>query len=130
MTMPAPLPLDVIETLVPFVDRESLERMRVVTGWPGRWYPVVLRTGATTLGSHVFFRKGHYRFDTARGLALIAHEAGHITQVRELGLPRFLLRYARGQFQCAFHHDRHPMEIPMIELQRRVREALVAAGWA
>ena len=128
--MSSRLPLGVIETLSPYLDRESLERMRVVSGWPGQWYPVILRSSATTLGRHVFFRKGHYRFDTARGLALIAHEAGHITQVREIGLPHFLVRYARGQFQCAFHHDRHPMEIPMIELQRRVREALVAKGWA
>ena len=127
--MSSQLPLDVVETLAPFVERASLDAMRVVSGWPGRWYPTALRTGATTLGHYVFFREGRYRFDTARGLALIAHEAGHITQVREMGLPRFLVRYARGQFQCAFHHDSHPMEVPMIELQRRVREALIAAGW-
>lgn len=127
--MSAQLPVDVIETLAPFVARESLERMRVVTGWPGRWYPVVLQTDATTLASHVFFRFERYRMDNARGLALIAHEAGHITQFRELGLLRFMAHYLRGQFQCAFRHDSHPMEIPMIELQRKVRAALIEAGW-
>ncbi len=127
--MPHPLPVDVIHTLAPFVPRQDLERLRVVTGTPGRWLPALLRTGATTFGHHVFFRSGRYRIDSSRGLALIAHEAAHVTQYRELGTPRFLLRYIRGQFQCRFNHDSHPMEIPMIALQRRVRAELVKAGW-
>ena len=127
--MPASLPIDVIDTLAPHVARQDLERVRVVTGPPGSWLPVLLRTGATTVGHYVFMRAGRYRIDTSRGLALIAHESGHVTQYREMGVPRFLFRYLRGQFQCRFRHDLHPLEMPMVELQRRVRAALLEVGW-
>jgi hypothetical protein len=100
-----------------------------VTGIPGRWLPVLLRTGAITLGQLVFFRRGAYNSETARGLSLIAHEAMHVGQFRELGIPRFLYRYSRQRIGVRFRHDRHPIQIPCIELQAHVRSALREAGW-
>jgi hypothetical protein len=118
------LPNAAIDRLSSDVDPASLRRMRIVAERPWCWLPVLLRTGATTFAPFVFFRPGRYDTTTPRGLALIAHEAGHVTQASETGLPRFLLRYAIGNLRCGFRHDRHPMEVPMIALQRRVRSAL------
>ncbi|MES4791922.1 MAG: hypothetical protein C4321_02055 [Chloroflexota bacterium] len=63
------------------------------------------------------------------GLALIAHEARHIGQVREMGRLRFYIRYLSGQLRCRFRHDRHPLEIPCIQLQRTVRASLRQRGF-
>ena len=41
-----------------------------------------------------------------------------------MGLPLFLIRYAIANVRCGFHHDQHPMEIPMMALQQQVRAAL------
>ncbi len=118
------LPDDAVDRLAPFLHREDLRRMRVVTGAPGNWLPALLRTGAVTLGSHVFFRRGRFDLNTPRGLALIGHEAGHIHQYRSLGTARFLLRYLRGAVTARLSHARHPMERDLIMMQRRIREAL------
>jgi len=122
------LPEDVIEKLGNFVPQQELKRVRVMTGVPWEWLPWLLRTGAVTVGDRVFFRKGRYGVDSARGLALIAHEALHTGQYRELGRAGFLLRYLRGLAQCRFKHDAHPMEAELVALQRRVRQALREAG--
>lgn len=122
------LPGDVVETLVPFVGRGDLERVRVMTGVPWEWLPWLLRTGAVTLGDRVFFRKGRYGVNSARGLALIAHESLHTGQYREMGRVGFLLRYLLGLVQSRFNHDAHPMEAELVALQRRVRRALREAG--
>lgn len=98
--------------------------MQVRLHAPWRWLPAILGAGATTFAHNVAFRPGRFDETTPRGLSLIAHEAHHLTQIREMGLLRFLARYLVGQFQCGFRHDRHPLEIPAIELQRRVRAAL------
>jgi hypothetical protein len=113
-----------VERLAPFVPRRDLEAMRAVTGAPGRWIPGLFGMSATTTWNCVFFRQGSFDEATPRGLALIAHEAVHITQVRKMTLPLFLARYVLGQFQCRFRHDSHPLEAPAIVVQRRVREAL------
>lgn len=113
-----------IALLAPFVAEEDLRAMRVVRSAPPRWLPVLLRMGAVTFNNHVIFRKGQYRPDHVQGLGLLAHEAFHITQRRQMGLAWFLARYALGQFQCGFQHDRHPLEKPAIELQRQVVAAL------
>lgn len=113
-----------IERLSEFVPRQDLELMRVVRGAPFRWWPSVLGMAASTLGHFVCFRSGYFDELSPRGLALIAHEAVHIGQVREMGLPVFLGRYLVWNIRCRFKHDRHPMEIPAIELQRRVRREL------
>jgi hypothetical protein len=125
--MSVELPPDVVDRLSRFVPRSDLQAMRVHAGAPLRWMPVLLNTGAMTFGRHVLFRAGRFRIDTPRGLALIAHECGHIGQYREIGFFRFIVRYLRGQFQCRFRHDLHPMEAPMIALQRRVRQELERA---
>ncbi|MCZ2108821.1 MAG: DUF4157 domain-containing protein [Dehalococcoidia bacterium] len=116
----------VVERLSEFVPAQDLRSMRVVTGRPWRWLPVLLRMSAVTVLNRVIFRAGKFDEQSPRGLALIAHESVHIGQVRELGALRFFVRYLWGQFQCGFRHDRHPMETPAIALQRRVRAALEA----
>lgn len=102
--------------------------MRVVTGAPGRLVPPLFRADAMTFGRHVLFRAGRYDPVSARGLALIGHEAGHITQWSEFGIPGFLVRYGRGLIAARFVHSRHPLEQPLNELQRDLRLALEADG--
>jgi hypothetical protein len=119
------LPEATVAKLAPFVPEQDLRAMRVVTGLPGRWLPSLLRMSAVTLAPLVCFASGKYDVETARGLALIAHEAVHITQGRELGRVAFYLKYLRGQLQSGFRHQNHPMEIPAIALQRAVFAALV-----
>jgi hypothetical protein len=121
------LPEDVVARLAEYVPEEDLRKLRPVTRAPFRWLPVLLGMSAITFTPFVFFRGGRFRTDTAKGLALIAHEAVHIGQVRELGW-KFYPRYLWGQFKCGFRHDRHEMEIPGIELQRRVRGVLESRG--
>jgi hypothetical protein len=50
-----------------------------------------------------------------------------VKQYREMGTLRFLLAYGIGAARSGFAHDRHPMEIDAIELQRRIRRELEAA---
>jgi len=114
---------ETITTLRDFVPEEDLRRMRVLTGVPWRWMPAILGMSAITFAPFVFMRDGHYRPTTPRGLALIAHEAVHIGQSRELGW-RFYPKYLWGQFKCGFRHDGHEMEIPGIEVQRTTRRVL------
>jgi hypothetical protein len=113
-----------IAALAPFVAEEDLRAMRVLRSLPWRWLPVALRMGALTFDHWVIFRKGQWRPDNPQGLGLIAHEALHITQRREMGLGWFLARYAFGQLTCRFQHDRHPLEKPAIALQQRVTAEL------
>lgn len=122
------LSLPTMERLAPFVPAENLRSMRIVTGRPWCWLPVLLRMSAVTVAYWVIFRQGKYDPVTPRGAALIAHESYHIGQVRQLGVLRFFTRYLWGQFRCGFHHDRHPMEIPAIALQRRVWAELDRGG--
>ena len=121
------LPESTVATLAEFVPEADLRRMRLLTGRPWRWLPVLLGMGAITFAPFVIMRAGRYRTDTAKGLALIAHEAVHIGQVRELRW-RFYPRYLWGQLRCGFQHDRHAMEIPGIQLQRHVRAVLESRG--
>lgn len=118
------LPPQVIERLAVYVEPRSLVRMKVVTRAPGRWIPQLLSTGATTIGCRVFFRSGRYDPVSPKGLALIAHEAGHITQCDKLRVPRYLAQYCWQACRVRFEHARHPMEIPLNELQRRVQAEL------
>ncbi len=122
-----PLPDAAIDRLVAHgVPEDELRSMRVVTSAPGRWLPPLFRASAMTFGRNVLFRAGRYDTDTPRGLALIAHEAGHITQWHDLGIARFLLEYARGQVATRFSHAKHPLERSLNERQRAVRIALDA----
>ncbi len=118
-----------IELLSEWLPRRDLEAARIVRSAPWRWVPVLVRMSAVTFAPIILFRAGRYRPSSASGLALLAHEVAHITQVRTMGRPRFYTRYLVGQLRCAFRHDRHPLEIPCIELQRRVRDALRARGY-
>lgn len=118
------LPPLVLGRLANYVPARNLVEMRVVTGMPGRLIPTLLGAGATTIGCRVFFSKGRYDPLSPRGLALIAHESGHIGQCREMGLPRYLGQYCWQALRVRFDHARHPMEMPLNELQRRVRAEL------
>lgn len=122
--MSEPLPPSAMQRLAPYVDIDVLRQVRIVTGAPGRWLPALLRTGAVTVGPYCCFRRGRYNPDSPRGLALIAHEALHTVQYRELGVPRFMARYLWGAVRVGFDHDRHPMEAPLIARQREIRRAL------
>lgn len=113
-----------VARLATFVPERDLRAIRVVTGWPGCWLPRLLGMSAITFAPLVCFRRGSYNPDTARSLALVAHEAHHLTQSRDIGRALFYLHYLRGQFQCGFRHCTHPMEIPAIEIQRAVFRAL------
>ncbi|MEP7215665.1 MAG: DUF4157 domain-containing protein [Anaerolineaceae bacterium] len=117
---------ETIERLSPFVPRQDLQRVRVVTSAPGRWLPALFGMSATTVAPFVCFRAGKFDPSTARGLAIIAHEAHHLRQVREFGWFGFYARYFVGQFRCGFRHARHPLEIPAIEVQGLALEAMNA----
>lgn len=118
------LPPETVDRLSSFVPAQDLRRLRAVTSLPGRWLPALLGMSATTVAPFVCFRRGAFDPATPGGLALIAHEAHHLRQAREMGWLTFYFRYLLGQFRCRFQHNRHPLEIPAIELQRQVREAL------
>ena len=122
--MSEPLPPGAIEQLAEHVDRRELEAMRVVTGAPGRFVPVLFGTGAMTFGRYVLFRGGKYDALSARGLALIAHESLHIAQYREMGVPLFLVRYLWGAIRSGFNHNAHPMERELVRRQKEIRRAL------
>lgn len=119
---------ETVATLKEFVPEEDLRRMRVVTWKPICWLPKLLGMSAITFAPFVIIKPGHYRTDIARGMALIAHEAVHIGQVRELGMLRFYPKYLIGQFKCGFKHDKHEMEIPGIQVQRNARKVLESRG--
>ena len=114
----------IVDRLAPYVPREALERMRVLTGRPWRWFPTTIGMAAVTFGDHVLFREGSYDPVSPRGVALIAHEAMHVAQYRRYGRVGMVLRYLRGQIKCRFRHDDHPLERECIVVQRRVRGAL------
>jgi hypothetical protein len=95
-----------------------------MTGPPWRWFPVTIGMAAVTFGDHVLFKEGSFDPKSARGLALIAHEAMHVAQYRRYGRIGMVSRYLRGQVKCRFRHDEHPMERECIVIQRRVRDAL------
>ncbi|MEO6043318.1 MAG: DUF4157 domain-containing protein [Tepidiformaceae bacterium] len=117
---------ETVERLSPFVPEQDLRRVRAVTSAPGSWLPALFGMSATTVAPFVCFRGGKFDPCTPRGLALIAHEAHHLRQVREMGWLGFYTRYFSGQFRCGFRHASHALEVPAIEVQRLTREALDA----
>lgn len=118
-----------VDLLSEWVPRRDLLAVRMVRGGPLGLVPRIIGMSAVTFAPLVIFRPGAYRPGSASGLALVAHEAAHITQVRQLGRPRFYTRYLLGQLRHGFRHDRHPLEVPCIELQRTVRAALRSRGY-
>lgn len=126
--MSHPLPEDTIALIARHgVSERNLREMVVVTGDPWRRLPPLLGAGAMTFGRRVIFRRGRYDLRSGAGLARIAHESMHIGQWRDLGVPRFAVRYARGLLSSRFRHDEHPMERELVEEQRRLRPILAAA---
>ncbi len=119
---------ETIETLRDFVPERDLRAIRVVLWRPLAWLPLLLRMSAITFAPFVIVRPGHFRPDTVRGQALLAHEAVHIGQVRTLRPWRFYPKYLLGQLKCGFRHDRHELEVPGIEVQRTVRRVLGERG--
>jgi hypothetical protein len=124
--MNGPLPITTIQTLARFRPVTDLEAMRVHTeSFWGR-IPPLLGADATTFGSHVLIRPASYRPDTSWGLALLAHESGHIPQWRQFGVLGFLVRYGAGLVSSRFVHDAHPLEAELVAEQRRIRAELAA----
>ena len=121
---PARLTPETVDRLSPYVDRDVLQAFRGRTATPWWWLPRLLRAGAVTLGRDVCFKPGLLNETTPRGLALIAHECVHVRQYREMGAPRFLLRYAIGVVQSRGVHDHHPLELEAEALQARIRVEL------
>ena len=122
--MSRPLPAAVIDDLSRFRPRADLEAMRVHPGGLLGRLPPLWRADATTFGRHVLLREKSYRTDTAWGLALIAHESGHIPQWRQYGPIGFLARYGIGLIRSRFVHDNHPLEAELVLEQRRIRGIL------
>ncbi len=119
------LPEEVVQRLLTYaVPETELRAMRVVTAEPWQRIPPIFGAWAMTLGHHVLFASGRYDVNSSWGLALIAHESGHIAQWRELGVVRFITQYAWGLIQARFNHARHPLEQPLNERQRSVRRAI------
>ena len=75
---------------------------------------------AMTVGRFVFLRRGH-----EADAGLLAHELVHVQQWRELGAPRFLVRYlgayVRGRARGLGHWDAY-RAIPL-EAEARTRTA-------
>ena len=109
------------------VSERNLREMLVVTGEPWRRLPPLFRASAMTFGRRVIFKRDRYDLHSGAGLARIAHESMHIGQWREIGVPRFAVRYARGLLSSRFRHDEHPMERELVAEQRRLRPILAAA---
>ncbi len=124
VTRPPRLSEATIQSLLTYVDEESLRTTRPRTSAPWTWAPRTLRVGAVTLGRDICFRPGAFREADVRGLALIAHECTHVRQYRELGAARFLLRYLWGAIRVRFVHDLHPLELEPQAVQVRARTSL------
>ena len=92
-----------------FGDRIDYSRIRLCYGAAGN--PVAalaFRNGnpAITLRQTIFFGRcpaQDYSFASPSLQALFVHEMAHVWQFAELGLVRFLLRYARDLASCRFH---------------------------
>lgn len=120
-----PLPEQAIQRLITHaVPEDELRAMRVLTGDPWQRIPPLFGALAMTFGGHVLFARGRFDVTSPPGLALIAHESGHIRQWRELGVARFIAQYTIGLIRARFDHSRHPLEQPLNERQRTVRRAL------
>ncbi|MET9023778.1 DUF4157 domain-containing protein [Actinopolymorpha sp. NPDC004070] len=65
----------------------DLSAVRIHTGAAADRYARLLGADAFTCGSHVFFRTGAYRPDTAAGFRLLAHEAAHVVQQARAAQP-------------------------------------------
>ncbi len=110
--------------LAPYRPAGDLAAMRIETGAPWARIPPLFGADAMTLRTRTLIRPDSYRPDTAWGLALLAHECGHIRQWRELGVLQFVVRYALGLWTSRGHHDTHPMEAALVEEQGRIRQEL------
>ncbi len=122
------LPEDTIALLARHgVSERNLREMLVITGEPWRRLPPLFGASAMTFGRRVIFKRERYDLLSGAGLARIAHESMHIEQWRDLGVPRFVVRYARGLLSSRFDHDNHPMERAFVQEQRRLRPILAAA---
>ena len=106
------------DLLDPGVD---FERVRLRVGGPPTWYLGLVRKGAITLGTQVWFRNESKRDD----LALVAHELVHVAQYREFGLLGFWRRYLLDMAKAGFKYsNKLPMEAPAYARQHLAEEAL------
>ncbi|MFN0146965.1 MAG: DUF4157 domain-containing protein [Dehalococcoidia bacterium] len=94
-------------------------------GGPPTWYLKLVKKSAITLGSHIWFVREEKRDD----IALLAHELVHVGQYRELGVPRFLLRYGLHMLKAGFKYSRTlPLEAPAYARQALARKVLAEHG--
>jgi GNAT superfamily N-acetyltransferase len=108
-----------------FVDAGvDLARVRLHVGGPPTWYLRLVHQSAITIGNGVWFISAEKRDDDA----LVAHELVHVAQYREMGVPRFLLRYLVDLARARFRYSRTlPLEAPAYARQAAARAALDAA---
>lgn len=88
-----------------------------------------LKTVAVTIGQDIFIDKAHADFNTASGLALLAHEKVHVNQNERI--PNFAREYDKAARRTA--RDRpweNPFELEAYREEADVFCGLVAEGWA
>lgn len=87
-----------------------------------------LETAGISVGNVITLNPKYADFETAAGMALLAHETYH--QYQETSIPNFARRYA----EVASDVDparpwENPFELPAYQTECRVYETLVRAGW-
>ena len=103
----------------------ELSGVTLHVGGPPTWYLKLVKKSAITLGSHIWFVREEKRDD----ITLLAHELVHVGQYRELGVPRFLLRYGAGMVKAGFHYSPNlPLEAPAYARQAQARQVLAEKG--
>ncbi len=99
----------------------DFDRVRLHVGGMPTWYLRVIRRGAITLGSQIWFRNEEKRDN----LALVAHELVHVAQYGEMGVVRFWLRYLKDMAKAGFKYSKQlPLEAPAYARQRLAEEVL------
>ncbi len=129
----SPLPGPVVDALKPYFEDFDLTQIRIHSGIPGY---VVGEPAAYTSKNDIYFAKGFYDPNTARGIALIGHEALHSQQYRDLGTfgfrSRYLGQYLGGRLQGLGHEEAYSnisFERDAFALQRRIYFDLIEAGY-
>ena len=122
-----PLPLEVQQLLAPFFPGFDLSRVRIHQGIPR--YVIATPIGYADR-NNIYLAPGYYRVDTAKGLALIAHEITHCRQYQQHGTWRFRAKYLAAYIKnrrSGMPHIQAYLKIPF-EIEAREVEAKVLAA--
>lgn len=128
-----PLPLEVQALLAPFFSELDLSRVRIFEGIP-RYVTVAAATAPIGFTDEwkIYLAPGHYRIDTAEGLALIAHEIAHCRQYQQFGKWGFRTKYLSAYLQNRRSgmtdktaYEQIPFEIEAREIERQVLSAML-----